>query len=65
MTGPTRGELLFRLIFSVVGLALLGVALTVRGVPSGPALFEVIGVAGVFFGATALWSAWKLLKGKG
>jgi hypothetical protein len=28
--------------------------------PRGPALFEVFGIAGVFFLGTAIWSAWKL-----
>ena len=65
MNGPTRGELIFRLCFSLAGLALLVVAVTVRGIPSGPALFEVIGVAGAFFGGTAIWTILKLRKSKG
>ncbi|MFD1344586.1 hypothetical protein [Litorisediminicola beolgyonensis] len=60
--GPSRGELIFRLCFSLAGLALLGAAIAVRGWPQGPALFEVIGVAGLFFGGTAVWSAWRLWK---
>lgn len=62
MTGPGRGELWFRLVFSLVGLALLAFAIGVRGWPPAPALFEVIGVAGAFFGGTALWALWKLFK---
>lgn len=61
--GPTRSELKFRLVFSLFGLAMvLGVVLA-RGLPQGPALVEVIGVAGLFFGATAVWSGRKLLRG--
>ncbi|KNG92334.1 hypothetical protein [Pseudaestuariivita atlantica] len=62
--GPTRGELLFRLAFSLAGLVLLAVALFVRGVPQGPALVEVVVVAGGFFGGTAVWTLWKLGKAK-
>lgn len=60
--GPTRGELWFRLLFSLAGLCLLGVAVAYRGIPSGPALVEVIGVAGLFFGGTAIWAAIRLLR---
>ncbi len=60
--GPTRGELRFRLIFSVAGLALTLVALFAHGVPSAPALVEVLGIAGLFFGGTAVWSARRLLR---
>ena len=60
--GPTRGEHLFRLCFSLLGLALMVVALAYRGLPEGPALVEVVGIAGLFFGGSAIWSALKLLK---
>jgi xanthosine utilization system XapX-like protein len=60
---PPRPELWFRLAFSVAGLALLGVAVAVRGVSSAPALVEVVGIAGAFFGGTATWAIWKLWKG--
>jgi hypothetical protein len=62
--GPTRGELWFRLVAGVVGCALLIAAVTARGVPSGPALVEVVGFGGVFFGGTVLWSGWQLWKGR-
>jgi xanthosine utilization system XapX-like protein len=62
--GPGRGELWFRLAFSLAGLVLVVVAGTVHGLPSGPALVEVFGIAGMFFGATAAWSAWRLFKRK-
>ena len=58
----SRGELMFRLLFSLFGLMLLVFAVLYRGMPQGPAMFEVIGVAGVFFGASAAWSGWKLMK---
>ncbi|MCE0505985.1 hypothetical protein LR948_11500 [Roseivivax sp. GX 12232] len=58
--GPGRGELIFRLCFSIGGLGLLAAAVAIRGMPRGAALFEVFGIAGVFFLGTALWSAWRL-----
>jgi hypothetical protein len=58
--GPTRGELLFRLGFSLAGLAFAAVALFYRGPPSGPAFFEIGIIAGGFFAGTAVYSAWKL-----
>jgi hypothetical protein len=60
--GPTRGELKFRLVFSVFGFALTLVALFAHGVPSAPALFEVLGISGLFFGGTAVWSARRLMR---
>lgn len=61
---PPRGELRFRLIFSLFGLGLVALALILRGSAlSAPALVEVLGVAGVFFGGSAAWSAWRLWKG--
>ena len=62
--GPTRGELWFRLLAGIVGFVLLIAAVTLRGVPSGPALVEVVGLGGIFFGGTVLWSAWKLWKSR-
>ncbi|MGR3271959.1 hypothetical protein DU478_03240 [Thalassococcus profundi] len=60
--GPDRSEHWFRFLFSLAGLALLIVAVAIRGIPSGPALFEVIGIAGLFFGASAVWSGLKLFR---
>ena len=60
--GPTRGELWFRMAVGVGGLGFLAYALSVRGMPSGPALFEVLGIGGVFFGGTIGLSAWRLWK---
>ncbi len=56
--GPTRGELLFRLAFSLVGLGAIVAALLLRG-PS-PAWIEIVGLGGAFFGGTAVWAIWKL-----
>ena len=60
--GPTKSELRFRLIFSLCGLGLIVFALAYRGIPAGPALVEVVGLAGLFFGGTAIWTARKLLR---
>ena len=62
--GPTRGELKFRLAFSLVGLALMGAAVATRGM-GGIAWLEVVVIAGAFFGGTAIWTAWQLWKGGG
>ena len=62
MTGPTKNELWFRLFFSLGGLALLIVAVMVRGISNSAALVEVVGIAGAFFGGTAIWSARKLAR---
>ncbi len=40
--GPTRGELKFRAAVSVVGLAFLGLAIALRGLPEGPAFRHLI-----------------------
>ena len=60
--GPTRKELLFRLWFSVAGLGLLIAAMLFRGLPQGPAAFETIGIASLFFGGTLIWTLRKLIK---
>jgi hypothetical protein len=62
VTGPTKNELWFRLLFSLGGLALLIVAVMVRGISNSAALVEVVGIAGAFFGGTAIWSALKLAR---
>lgn len=63
--GPTRGEHLFRLVFSLFGLGCIGVLFAVRGVPNGPGLVEVVGIAGAFFGGSAVMSARALLRRQG
>jgi len=44
--GPSRGELM----------------VWKRGVPDGPALVEVVGVAVALFGGTLALSIWRLIK---
>lgn len=59
--GPTRGELTFRLVASALGLAFLLVAVAITGIPSGPAMFELFGIVGLFFGGSIVWSARRLI----
>ncbi len=63
MIGPTRGEHVVRLVISLVGLGLTGVALATHGIANVAALVEVAGIAGLFFGASAAFSGWRLWKG--
>ncbi|WP_299791010.1 hypothetical protein [uncultured Marivita sp.] len=65
MNGPTRNELWFRLVFSLAGLALLIAVVLTRGISNAAALVEVVGIAGLFFGGTAIWSALKLWRSRG
>jgi hypothetical protein len=58
--GPTRGELLFRFWAGVAGVFLLAGVMMKMGIPSGPALVELYGFGGLFFGGTAIWAGWKL-----
>lgn len=58
--GPTRGELQFRAVFSAFGLVAIGVLVAVRGVPKGPGLVEVFGIALLFFGGSLVHSLWRL-----
>lgn len=60
--GPSRGELKFRLVFSLAGLCLLAVALCLRGLPEGPGLVEVVGVSVLFFGGTAVMAIRGLMR---
>jgi hypothetical protein len=62
--GPSRGEILFRLWASVAGLVLLAGALLLRGLPGGPAMFEIVAIAGAFFGGTLIWSLRILRKSR-
>jgi hypothetical protein len=59
--GPSRGELKLRLAVSVFGLGLMVFALLTRGF-GGIAMVEVVLIAGTFFGGSAVWSAWALLR---
>lgn len=60
--GPSKGELKFRLAFSIAGLCLLAVALYLRGLPEGPGLVEVVGLSVVFFGGTAIFAIRGLMR---
>ena len=60
--GPTRGELWFWLALSAGGLLLMLAALFVRGLPSGPAIFEVVGMAGIVFGYLGGRSVKRLIR---
>lgn len=59
---PPKGELLFRLMFSLGGLALTAFAIAGSGWPIGLVQTELLVIAVVFFVGSALWSAWKLWK---
>ena len=61
---PTKADLKFRLAFSLAGIALMVGGVFYRGMPQGPAFFEVIGIATAFFGGTAIWTIRKLMKGE-
>jgi hypothetical protein len=60
--GPTRGELWFWLWVSIGGLLLMAMALGLRGLPSGPALAEVVGLAGLVFGYLGARSVKRLIR---
>ncbi len=59
--GPTRGELWFRLWFSVAGLAFLGFAVAYRGFP-GIVWVEITFFGALFFGGTAIWAVRRLIR---
>ena len=59
--GPTRGELWFRLVFSLAGLGFLAGALAIHGF-GGIAWNEVVLIATAFFAGSAIWSARQLLR---
>jgi hypothetical protein len=61
--GPTKGELQFWLVVSIAGFAFLGVALSIRGWPSGPGWFEFVGIPSAFFGWLLVRSFIRLRKG--
>ncbi len=44
------------------GLALMAFAIAFRGLPSGPALAEVVGLAGLVFGYPGLRSVKRLIR---
>jgi len=59
--GPTRGELVFRLVCGLAGLALMAVVFWTHGIPEGPAFAEVGLFGGLFLGGTVVWSARRLI----
>jgi Na+/melibiose symporter-like transporter len=59
--GPTRGELKFRLAFSVAALLFLAVAIATTGIPSVPAMVELFGIAGLFLVGTIVWCVRRLI----
>jgi len=60
--GPTRGELWFWLWISLGGLAFGGVAVLANGIPSGPALVEVIVLTVLLFGFLGGRSIKRLIR---
>ncbi len=60
--GPSRGELWFRIVIALLGFCLMAYVIGVRGLPSGPALVEVVGIGGLFFGGTLFFAVRRLLK---
>lgn len=60
---PDAGrELWFWLCASAGGFALIGVALALRGLPEGPAIAEVVGLATVVFGYLGGRSVKRLIR---
>ncbi len=60
--GPTRGELWFWLWVSVAGIVMLGALVTLRGLPEGPAIVEVLGVGVAVFGYLGGRSVKRLVR---
>jgi xanthosine utilization system XapX-like protein len=60
--GPTRGELWVWLWVSAGGLGLMLFAVVSRGLPTGPALVEVVGIATLLFGYLAARSVKRLIR---
>jgi xanthosine utilization system XapX-like protein len=58
----TRGELLFWLVISLLGLCMMIAVLVKRGIPSGPALFEVVALPSVFLGYLLIRSVKRLIR---
>ena len=54
---PPRQELIFRLVLSILALALLVFALSQRSVSSAAGV-EIVAAAVLFFGGTIGWTLW-------
>lgn len=63
--GPSRGEWIFRLVFSIAGMGMIAALIAIRGIPKGPALVEVVGIAGLFFAGTAVMAIRALRRRPG
>jgi hypothetical protein len=61
--GPDRRETRLYLLISLAGLAILAAALGLGGFDDFGAV-EVVAVAALFFGGTALWAARRLWRMK-
>jgi hypothetical protein len=61
--GPTKGELQFWLVASLLGFAMMAVALTVHGWPSGPGWIEIVLIPGGFLGWLLVRSVVRLRRG--
>lgn len=61
-TGPSRGELWFRLAFSLAGLVMVVGVVALQGTSRGLGILEVIAIAGVFFGGSAVWTIYRLFQ---
>jgi len=62
--GPSRGELWFRLVASLAGLAFMIGATRWREGAMGHAMSEVFVIATLFFGGSAVHSAVNLWRGR-
>ena len=60
--GPSRGELKLRVAISIFILALMGVAMLVKGVPTGLVGIEMFLICGGFALGTGGWSLWRLMR---
>lgn len=58
----TRGELQFWLVISLIGLGMMIAVLVKRGIPPGPALFEVVALPSVFLGYLFIRSIKRLIR---
>jgi hypothetical protein len=58
----SRGELQFWLILSLAGLCLMIGVLLKRGLPSGPAMFELVALPSVFLGFLFIRSVKRLIR---
>ena len=60
--GPSKGEHRFRLVASLLALALFGAAAWTRGIAINIVTVELAAITLAFFGGSAAWSAWHLWR---